>query len=451
MAAPTANRPVPAACLLFLVLAIGSTLKDDAWREQRLLTWDSCSYQLYLAGALVGDPFHMAHLRKVEPSGFVWFGEQNALQYVPERGTAYNKFPIGPALFQAPFFLCAHAYCLLFDHTEVPDGYSPPYQLSAAIASACWACCGLLLLGRFLQRWTDPWPAAIALLALGLGTNLFHYATRGAGMAHPYLFFLFAAMLERTDAWFRKPTRGAAVAIGAVGGLVLVTRSLDILVFIVPMVWWMGDPMFRARAIAHFRAHRSHGAWALLAAFVCCVPQMLHWRITTGHFIFDTYGAEHFNFAEPHVWEGLFGFRKGWFIYTPLMFLAWWALFRMVKRTALSSYAVACLAFFVPYIFLVFSWWCWYYGGGFGSRPMVDTLPLLGLPLAWSVQQAFAQGRARSALVAAFITAAIALNLFQSEQYRKGIIRWDGMTAARYLEVFGATSYEGLPPFDPDH
>lgn len=36
---------------------------------------------------------------------------------------------------------------------------------------------------------------------------------------------------------------------------------------------------------------------------------------------------------------------------------------------------------FLVFIYVIFSWWCWWYGGAFGLRAMIDIYGLLALPL----------------------------------------------------------------------
>ena len=36
----------------------------------------------------------------------------------------------------------------------------------------------------------------------------------------------------------------------------------------------------------------------------------------------------------------------------------------------------------LPFIIYLFSsWWCWWFGGGFGMRPMIDYYPLFIIPI----------------------------------------------------------------------
>ncbi len=413
------------------------------WNHREILQWDTDGYYLYLPAALIhGDPLQLNFLDRIPtatlPNNYR-FG-QGAF-FVESTGKFCNKYSMGTAAFELPFFLVAHGWCLLFSPGEA-DGYSPPYHLAIALASAFWPWSGLLVLVRFLRRHVEDPPAAFVVLALGLGTNLFFYSSFAGGMSHPFLFFLCALLIERTDRWYARPTLGAALAIGACIGLASLARPTCALFVLIPLCWRLRDHGPRL-----LRAHLPQLLAAATLAFLCVVPQLVYWKVTTGSFLFYTYGGETFDFAHPHVLKGLFGFRKGWFVYTPLALVAIVGIARLLRTEDQRSYPLILTCFFLPFIFITFSWDPWWYGGGFGSRPMIDTLPLLALPLAMLVRDAFKRSAFMKVALTALLTGCIALNLFQQWQYQRGIIHHEAMTFERWCQVFGELTSVGLPSF----
>lgn len=436
-----------ASALLFLVAAVWVCFNVHRWKDREVLQWDTDGYYLYLPAALIhGDLFGLEFLDRVEPNNFnggYAFGQGRT--WDPATGRYCNKYTMGTAVFELPFFLVAHAWCL--SHAEcTADGYSPPYQLAVALSSACWAWLGLLVLVRFLRRRVEDTTAAGVILVLGLGTNLFFYSSLAQGMSHPVLFFLCALLIERTDAWYARRALGSALAIGVCIGLAVLCRPTAVLLALVPLCWALGQGGVRTLA-THWRQLIA----AMGIAAVCGLPQALYWKAATGHYLFYSYGEESFNFLHPHVLEGLFGFRKGWFVYTPVALIALTGLLPLWRGSgaggASRNYALMLLCVLPPFIYVAFSWETWWYGGGFGSRPMIDILPLLALPLAavtgaamhWKPWQ-------RNGLFAALFVC-IALNLFQQWQYKQGIIHYEAMTFSRWVQVFGRTSASGLPKF----
>ncbi len=436
-----------ASTVIFLVAAVWTCFNVHRWKDREILQWDTDGYYLYLPAALIhGDLFHLEFLDRVEPNHFnggYAFGQGRT--WVPATGRYCNKYPMGTAVFELPFFLVAHAWCLS-SAGSTADGYSAPYQLAVALSSAVWAWLGLLVLVRFLRRRVDDAPAAIALLVLGLGTNLFFYCSLAQGMSHPVLFLLCALLIDRTDAWYNRPALGKALAIGVCIGLALLCRPTAVLLALVPLCWSLGRSGLRTLA-----THWRQLAAAVGVAALCGLPQAIYWKAATGHFLFYSYGEESFDFMHPHVPEGLFGFRKGWFVYTPAALIALAGLvpmWRSGEATGASrSYAKMLCCVIPSFIYVAFSWETWWYGGGFGSRPMIDILPLLALPLATIVQHArrWKHWQRRGLFASLFLC--IVLNLFQQWQYKQGIIHFEDMTFSRWVQVFGCTSASSLPPF----
>ncbi len=96
--------------------------------------------------------------------------------------------------------------------------------------------------------------------------------------------------------------------------------------------------------------------------------------------MFYTYGDEGFFFSRPALLKGLFSWRKGWLLYTPMMALALTGFVFLKKRIPQAFWPL--LIFTFANIWIITSWWSWWYGGSLGMRPMIDSYALLALPLA---------------------------------------------------------------------
>lgn len=85
-------------------------------------------------------------------------------------------------------------------------------------------------------------------------------------------------------------------------------------------------------------------------------------------------------------------------------------------------------------------WWNWWYGGCFGSRPMIDITPLLALPIAALLLQAQTHWHKYAKTTLYMVVGLlIMLNIFQSYQYSIGAIHYEKMTAKYYFNMFFAT------------
>ena len=60
--------------------------------------------------------------------------------------------------------------------------------------------------------------------------------------------------------------------------------------------------------------------------------QLYFWHWQTGEWLVYSYQSESFNFLKPAFMDILFSYRKGLFIYTPVLFLSLFALFIYIKK-----------------------------------------------------------------------------------------------------------------------
>lgn len=158
------------------------------------------------------------------------------------------------------------------------------------------------------------------------------------------------------------------------------------------------------------------------AIVMCCaMPQLIYWKVATGHFFTNSYAnhGEGLDFLTPHTWSFLFSFRKGWFVYTPIMLLAVVGLIRAYRTK--RDFAWAAIIFFVINIYIASSWTTWWYAGSFSQRTMVQTYPLMmvliGITIQWLSALRFYKWVCWS-LVSLFAFH----NVFQSWQYEKNKI-----------------------------
>ena len=437
------------AASVFLIACIWVIFNTRRWNNREVLQWDSDGYYLYLPATLIHhDLLHLGFLDSIPATGkngAYRFGQGAFL--LPSTGKKCNKYTMGVALFELPFFLVAHAWCVYDIASDPADGYSPPYHLAVAFASAMWAWIGLLVLARFLRRYLNDIPTALCLFTIGLGTNLFFYSSYALGMGHPFLFFLCALLIERTDQWYSSPGWRSATVIGACIGLAAITRPTCILFAIIPLFWGLKDKHIGRGSFTIIQANHSHVLLALATAAVCVLPQLLFWKATSGHYLFYSYCEEGFDFLHPHIFEGLAGFRKGWLVYSPLMVLGIAGLGSMSGKVGLRSYPWMALCFYITFTYVTFSWRAWWYGGGFGSRVMIETIPLLALPMGLLVQKVIDRGRIFRALFCVIVLVGIGLNMFQQWQYLHGIMHYENMNRALYWQIFLAPSHEaaGIP------
>ncbi|MBL7950237.1 MAG: hypothetical protein JNM62_00840 [Flavobacteriales bacterium] len=408
--------------------------------HRQVLAWDVFGYYLYLPATLIHDdlaledhPWLDEVMTTYEPSSTLY-----QLVDGPD-GNRVIKYSSGMAVLYAPFFLVAHMLADPLGYTA--DGFSAPYQIAITIGCLAFALFGLVLFRNMLLHFFDDrWTAALLLL-IGLGTNWFQLtAWDGTLLTHSALFTLYALLLLATIRWHAAPSWRWALWIGVSLGLMTLIRPSELVAVLIPKLWGLHDAHARK---AKWNAVRNNIPQILGAAVLFLIavsPQVFYWKATTGRWIFYSYvnPGEGFDLATPHLRPFLVSFRKGWFIYTPLMLIAMGGIIFLRKRIPQAFGAL--LVFLIVDLWIVSSWSCWWYAGGsFSSRSMVPAYVLLALPLGVALQWAWERKMTRIAALVA-CSAFVVLNLFQTWQWTAGIISKERMTKAYYKAVFARTS-----------
>ena len=162
---------------------------------------------------------------------------------------------------------------------------------------------------------------------------------------------------------------------------------------------------------------------------------MIYWKLVSGQWFYYSYTDETFFFRDPQIISGLFSFRKGWLLYTPLMIAALAGI--PLLRRYNPGWLLPVLLYVSLHIYVVFSWWTWWYGGGFGQRPMIETYAILAFPLGAIIHHAGLYARKIKALAVVVLFLLLAHNLMQTVQYYYGAIHWDSMSRAAYFASLG--------------
>jgi hypothetical protein len=418
-------------CFLFAVVSVYIASNKRLY-DRKMLYSDRGGYYLYLPSLFIYNDLQYLEKTKrvISQNGLDSFGTTYGLVNLP-RERVVDKYPVGTAIFQLPLFLVAHAYCILSGAQEA-TGYGRPYNLAVIISTVLAAFGGLLFLRKFLRRYFSDNVTALVILCIGFGTNLYYYTTFEQGMSHPYSFFLFSAILYCTDSFYTIKAGRYIYYIAALASLAIITRPVNILLLIIPLCWNTADKSsLKERAKLLLKNRRRILIAGLIGLMITSV-QLLYWKLSTGQWIFYSYQGEGFDWADPKIRDGLFSYRKGWFVYTPLALLAILGFFFTERRKVFPI-----LLFFTLFVYVTFCWENWYYGGSYGCRPLIDALPLLAYPLARLCKYLISGLPIVRIFSLTIIFLFVGLNIFQSYQYAGNIIHWDRVTKAYYWRVFG--------------
>lgn len=293
---------------------------------------------------------------------------------------------------------------------------------------------GLLFLRKILQRFSKDIIIAIVLALLFFGTNLYYYVKVEPLMAHAPSFVFITAFIYYSLKLFDKRTIGTIVKMGLFLGILTLIRPSNIIVVIFPLIYLLAQKLSRKEKIDIIKI--KFYQWFILAGLVVVafIPQMVYWHHYTGQWLYYSYTDQHFFWSKPAVLQFLFSFRKGWLIYTPVMLFLIPGAMICYKKNRPMFWSI--ILFLTLNIYVLSSWWCWWYGGSFGMRSMIDSYGLLAIWLAMFFQYILDRSKILLSVTVLLMGFLVYVNLHQTRLARINVIHFDSMTFNAYKEIF---------------
>lgn len=358
--------------------------QQQSGRTSPVLAWDASGYYLYLPAVFIHHDLRELNFRDQLINDYGPTPQFDQAFRHPGSGNFVMKYPAGLALQELPFFLAAHALAKPLGYPA--DGFSPPYQWAIKLGGLLVSVLSLWLVRRALLPRFGECPTALTLVFLVLGTNYLAYSGAGqAGMTHCWLFGWYAVLLLLTPAFYARPTWARALGIGAVVGIMVLTRPTEILAVLLPLLWGLKPTLAAVRERIGFW----HQRWSLLlgavmAGGVLVSIQLFYWHYASGDWIVYSYQDQGFSWLKPHLWDGIFSFRSGWLMYSPLLLTALVG-FGPLRQQAPDAFW-AMLVYTVLFIYVTFAWDEWTYGGALGQRAMIQSYAVLAWPMAGALK-----------------------------------------------------------------
>ena len=442
---------------ILLIINLLSLAHFRNWDEWLLINGDSMGYYAYLPMTFIHHDFKTLRLQTYHRTkNMASHREEN---YTPEtmpdrwipgvvapNGNHVNIYTCGVALLQLPFFAIAHIFAQPLGF--VADGYSLPYRFILLLGNLFYVMLGLYFLRKILRGYFSELTTSIALASLMLTTNLYYFTAFNGYMAHSYLFCLVAILLFFTIKWHETKASKYLMGLAFIGGLITLIRPTDVLFLLIPLLYKITSGKSFVEKIQLFWSKKT-SVLAVFGAFILpFLPQLFYWKYVTGNWIFNSYGDYFkFDFAHPHIREGLIGMNNGWLVYTPVM--AFWLLGIFMIRGKRRDFLLPIIAFLPIYIYVIYAWWSFNYINGFGSRPMIDVYALLAIPLSIFVEK-IQKSKIFSLIFLVFLGFLTWLNIFQTEQMSRQILISEQNNEAFWIESFGKTTldYNALITFD---
>ena len=409
---------------------------------EQSLNWDGAGYYFYLPALFIYDDLALENRE--------WF-EAKRVQYdlsgtlyqvhpVPDRTSHVNQYTSGIALILAPAFAVAH---LLAEPLGYPrDGFSAIYPTTMAIWSLILAIAGIMAFRRMLLRFFPDQLSALLLVLIIAGTNYMVQIPGNLVSPHNYLFLLFALFITAVVDWHISFRARHFYIMVVTGGLACLIRPTELIWIFIPMFWGCRST---AAAWSKIKSWISSYSRILIRSAIILValasPQVIYWLISTGRPFYMSYSnpGEGLDFTAPHTLDFLFSFRKGWFLYSPLMILAVLGFIPMFRQK--REWALGLFIFFLLNLYVVSSWTTWWYAQCFSQRVMIHSLPLMAIPLGFALQW-MSEVRLRKWVMGSVVVMFLGLSVFFQWQYLNYILHQDRMTKEYFLAVFGKTKVD---------
>lgn len=360
--------------------------------------------------------------------------------YVDYEDYKVNMYPAGTAFLNLPFFAITYFTTNLDGNDN--DGYQKPFQMSIFYAAIFYLFLALIFLRKVLELYdVKSYIIVISQLILVFATPVAYYVHFEASFSHVYSLFAITALVYFAKSYFKNGKFKDFLWASAFFGLVFILRQVNVLVLVfIPFLAGSFD-ILKERILALFE-YWKYLIFGVLIFFLVASIQFLVWYLQTGVFLLYSYQNYGFNWLQPEFFNILFSFKKGLFIYTPVLIfsligLIWFALKK--KYFFVFSWLFAFL--FITYVFS--AWGSWFYGCSFGLRAYIDFFTLFLIPIALMVNGFIWVFRI---LIILIMLAAIPVNMIQVYQYKEYILHWIDMDSVKYRQIFLKTSekYKGL-------
>lgn len=420
-------KATPWIIILFIMWVIANiNLKKDY--SNGIIESDGKGYFAYLPAVFIYHDLNFGFFYDIER---VKYHKDNLYyNYIRvHNNQVFNKYYAGTALAMAPFFLLGHAITLLAG-TD-PDGFSYWYTLMVHLGALFYLLAGLLAVRKLLRAYgINDMFIAFTLGSIVFGTNLFYYTAVEFSMSHVYSFTFIAWFVYLAHRYFEKPGHRIVIMLGIILGIIALIRPVNLIVALsLPFI--AGSKEKLVNGLKRLITHKASTVTAIIACTAIGGLQLVIYKLQTGSFFVYSYQGEGFDFLKSHILDVLFSYRKGLFLYTPLLLVTLAGFIYLYRQSRFSAWWLAI--FLMALTYMISSWHMWFYGGSFSQRVFIDFYIFFAVLLASAYQS-----MRPPAMQKAFIALTFVLVLFcqfQTYQYRHMIIHWSDMNKEKYWEV----------------
>lgn len=352
---------------------------------QKEISWDILGYYLYLPSTFIYDEPLLNNydwLKKINEEKDLT-GTYYMVSTTPG-GEPMYFFLMGMSYFYLPSFLAGHGVANI---TAYPaDGFSAPYYYALIIGALIYTLTGLFFLRKILRHYFSELVTALVILILVFGTNYVHHMTVDSLATVNVLFMLMTIMIWNTIRWHQDYRMKNLIAVGVSIILMGLVKPSEIIAGLIFLLWNITSWDEAGMKLRKLWDKKSAVLLTLGICLLIALPQLLYWYVKTGYLLYDSYknpgvGLDLFS---PHIIKGLFSYRKGWFLYTPVMIFAVIGFYFAFKNNRKIFLALA--GYWLVAFYIIVSWTEYWYGASFSNRALITTYPVLAVTFGYFLQ-----------------------------------------------------------------
>jgi hypothetical protein len=258
-----------------------------------------------------------------------------------------------------------------------------------------------------------------------------NYANFEAGYSHVYSLFAITTFIYFAASYFKNKSLNHFILACLFFGLILILRQINILIiFFVPFL--AGSMKNLKDGFLFLLANPKKLLVGILSTIGVFSIQSLLWYLQAGSLLVYSYQGESFNFLHPHMINILFSYKKGLFVYTPILFISLFSLIWLAYNRK-YYWSFSWVSFFIILTYVYSSWWTWSYGASFGMRALIDYYSVFFIPFAFMLDGITLKMKL-PIIILSFLT--IPINIIQTYQYKEFILHWGDMDKVKYWKIF---------------
>ena len=412
--------------ILLIVLGLGAIIIDqhkfdNTWN--RPINGDAKGYYAFLPAIFIYQDLSYSFVDSMEMKYYPPDGSHaKGFRIEQSNGTVVNKCFPGTAIFYLPFFLFATLFSWLFGFPL--DGYSQLYQWSVAFAHLFYLFWGLHLLNTALKMLqTGIRTRIFSILILIFASNVLYYLVYDFTLPHVFGMFGTCALMSLILSFKHTGIIHYFYFTLPLLALLILMRPTNAMLLIVFPLLLSGSEM---KSLVQFRKQQ---VFYMLAAIIILGLAPLLWKLQSGNWLVYSYGKEKIDLLKPHFFDFLFSYKKGWWLWTPVMFFAFiLGSIYFWKQSILKGMIFSFGILMAVYVFS--SWWIWTFGTGFGQRPLIEFYPIIILGFAGFLQTDKWKTIAYCAVLF------VPLNIIQAYQFKHFVLHGGTTTKEEYWSHF---------------